>query len=117
MQKYVCMQCARGTWRQVFICLRPPHLLGFCLGLESNFVGSESGQIHSACITHVYALRTTPPPPRYTFYTVTPGPSNLAKAEVDTGSLADVHDLPVRAQHEDESVQGLQQVRPQLLHM
>jgi hypothetical protein len=46
-----------------------------------------------------------------------PAPSYLAKAEVDTGSLADVHDLPVRAQHEDKSVQGLQQVRPQLLNI
>ncbi len=25
----------------------PPSLLGSCLGLSSNFVGSESGQIHS----------------------------------------------------------------------
>jgi hypothetical protein len=28
----------------VFICLRPPPLLGFCLGWSSNFIGSESGQ-------------------------------------------------------------------------
>ncbi len=35
------------TLRQVFICLRPPPLLGFCLGLSSNFVGSEYGQIQS----------------------------------------------------------------------
>jgi hypothetical protein len=32
---------------QVFICLRPSPLLGFCLGWSSNFVGSESGQILS----------------------------------------------------------------------
>jgi hypothetical protein len=34
-----------GTLLQVFICLRPPTLLGFCLGWSSNFVGFESGQI------------------------------------------------------------------------
>ncbi len=28
----------------MFICLRPPPLLGFCLRWYSNFVGSESGQ-------------------------------------------------------------------------
>jgi hypothetical protein len=33
--------------RQVFVCLRPPPLLGFCLGWSSNFVGSESGKIQS----------------------------------------------------------------------
>jgi hypothetical protein len=37
----------KGTLRQVLICLRPPPLLGFCLGWSSNFIGSESGQIHS----------------------------------------------------------------------
>jgi hypothetical protein len=31
----------------VFICLRPPPILGFCLGWSSNFVGSESGQKQS----------------------------------------------------------------------
>jgi hypothetical protein len=31
----------------VFICLRPPPLLCFCLGWSSSFVGSESGQIQS----------------------------------------------------------------------
>ncbi len=36
-----------GTLQQVFICLRPPTLLGLCLGWSSNFVGSESGQIQS----------------------------------------------------------------------
>ena len=34
---------------------------------------------------------------------------------MDTGCLADVHDLPVRGEHEDEPVQSLQQVRAQLL--
>ncbi len=37
----------KGTLWQVFICERPPPLLGFCLALSSNFVGSESGQIQS----------------------------------------------------------------------
>jgi hypothetical protein len=37
----------KGTLRQMFICLRPPPLLGFCLGRCSNFVGSESGQKQS----------------------------------------------------------------------
>jgi hypothetical protein len=31
----------------VFICLRQPPLLGFCVGLSSNFVGFESGQIQN----------------------------------------------------------------------
>jgi hypothetical protein len=35
------------TLRQVFICLRSPPLLGFSLGWQSNFEGSESGQIQS----------------------------------------------------------------------
>ncbi len=37
------MTC-KGTLRQVFICLRPPPLRGFCLGWSNNFVGSESAQ-------------------------------------------------------------------------
>ncbi len=37
----------KGTLRQVFICLRPPPLLGLCLGWSCNFAGSESGQIQS----------------------------------------------------------------------
>ena len=39
----------------------------------------------------------------------------LAESQVDAGRLADVHDLPVRAEHEDEPVQGLEQVGAQLL--
>ncbi len=35
------------TLRQVFIWLRPPPLLGYCLGWPSNFVVSESSQIQS----------------------------------------------------------------------
>jgi hypothetical protein len=34
-------------FRQVLICLRPPPLLGVCLGWCRNFVGSESGQKQS----------------------------------------------------------------------
>jgi hypothetical protein len=37
----------KGTLWQVFICLNPPPLLGFCLGWCINFVGSESGQKQS----------------------------------------------------------------------
>ncbi len=37
---------SKGTWRQVFICLRPHPLLGFCLCWLSNFLDSESGQMH-----------------------------------------------------------------------
>ncbi len=37
----------KGTLRQVLICLRPPPLLGFCLGWSSNFAGSEYGQMQS----------------------------------------------------------------------
>ncbi len=38
------MSC-KGTLRQVFISLRTPPPLGFCLGWSSKFVGSESGLI------------------------------------------------------------------------
>jgi hypothetical protein len=38
---------SKGNLRQVFICLKPPPLLGFRLGWLSNFEGSESGQIYS----------------------------------------------------------------------
>jgi hypothetical protein len=37
LKKFSC----KGTLRQLFICLRPPSLLGFCLRWSSNFVGSE----------------------------------------------------------------------------
>jgi hypothetical protein len=43
------LTCKR-TLRQVFICLRPPPLLGSCLGWSSNFVGSEAGQIQSVIL-------------------------------------------------------------------
>ena len=32
----------KGTLRQVFICLRSPPLLGYCLGWCSNIVGSDT---------------------------------------------------------------------------
>jgi len=41
LKKFTC----KGTLQQVFICLGPPPLPGFCLGWSSNFVRSESGQI------------------------------------------------------------------------
>jgi hypothetical protein len=46
--------------RQVFICLRPPPLLGFCLGCPKNCVGPESGQIKSV---KEYGLQKDPTPP------------------------------------------------------
>jgi hypothetical protein len=36
----------KGTLRQMFICLRPPPLLRFCLGWSRNFVGSESSLVY-----------------------------------------------------------------------
>ncbi len=59
----------KGTLRQVFICLRPPPLLGFCLGRFSNFVDSESGQIKSVkLLQNMVSNRTRhpPPPPSHT---------------------------------------------------
>jgi hypothetical protein len=60
---------------QVFICLRPPPLQGFCLGWSSIFVGSESGQKQSVKLLQNMASNTTqypPPPPSHTLsvYTV-----------------------------------------------
>jgi hypothetical protein len=56
----------KGTLRQVFICLRPPPLLGFCLGWSSNFVCSQSGQIQSVTI-----LQNPVPSPLHTAYVYT----------------------------------------------
>jgi hypothetical protein len=59
----------KGTLRQVFICLRPPPLLGFSLGRQINFVGSESGQMviyiafNSSRMWSSTQLNTPPPPP------------------------------------------------------
>jgi hypothetical protein len=40
--RYLKKLTCKGTLRQMFICLRPPPLLGFCLGWSTNFVGSKS---------------------------------------------------------------------------
>ncbi len=59
----------KGTLRQMFICLRPPPLLDFCLGWSSNFVGSESGQIQSVnLLQNMVSNRTqhSPPPSSHT---------------------------------------------------
>ncbi len=54
---------------QVFICLRPPPPLGFCLRSSSNFVGSESGQKQSIKPPAEYMVsihsstQLNPPPP------------------------------------------------------
>jgi hypothetical protein len=52
----------KETLRQVFICLKHPSLLGYCLGWSSNFVGSKSGQIRSVKLLQ-YMDSTHPPPP------------------------------------------------------
>jgi hypothetical protein len=52
----------KGTLRQVLICLRPPPLLGFCLGWFSNFLGSESGQILSVKLLQNMVSNRTPYP-------------------------------------------------------
>ncbi len=47
---------SKGTWQQVFRYLSiwgPPPLLVFCLGWWINFVGSESGQIHSILLLYM----------------------------------------------------------------
>ncbi len=60
LKKLTCI----GTSRQVFICLRPPPLLGYCLGWSINFVGSESGQIQSVkLLQNVVSNRTQYPLP------------------------------------------------------
>jgi hypothetical protein len=53
----------KGSLKQVFICLRPPLLLGFCFGWSSNFVGSESGQIQSIKLLQKIVSNRTPYPP------------------------------------------------------
>jgi hypothetical protein len=81
LKKFTC----KGALRQVFIYLRPPPLLGFCLGWSSNFVGSESGKMqnvellqdivsqHSSCST------PPPPPPSHTLYVYTVRYSDTGK--------------------------------------
>jgi hypothetical protein len=48
---------------QVFICQRPPPLLGFCLGSSSNFVNYESGQIQSVKLMQFMVSNKTRHPP------------------------------------------------------
>ncbi len=61
LTKFTC----KVTLRQMFICLRPPPLLDYCLGKSSNFVGPESGQIHSVKLLKKYDFQedSTPPTP------------------------------------------------------
>jgi hypothetical protein len=56
----------KGTWRQVFICPRPP-------GVVKQFCRFRIWST-TQCITTVYALHTTrsPPPSRYTLYKYIP---------------------------------------------
>jgi hypothetical protein len=51
-----------------FYLTEAPTLLGFCLGYSCNFVGSESGQIHSVKLLQNMVPNTlnTPPPPSHT---------------------------------------------------
>jgi hypothetical protein len=57
------MVTCKGTLQQMFICVRPPPLLGFSLGLSNNFVGSESGQIQSVKLQQNMVSTPPPPPP------------------------------------------------------
>ncbi len=52
LKKFTCI----GTLRQVFICLRHPTLLGYCLGWSSNFVGVQ-------LLQNMAQQDSTPPPP------------------------------------------------------
>jgi hypothetical protein len=62
------------TLRELFICLRPPPLLGFCLGmgkyLHFNFVGSEFGHRQSVEVVQYMVSRTIPPGPHTVYCTV-----------------------------------------------
>jgi hypothetical protein len=74
--RYLKIYTCKGTLRQVFICLRPTPLLGFCLGWSGNFVGSESGQFHSVkLLQNMVSNRTQhlPPPPSHTVCTLSQG--------------------------------------------
>jgi hypothetical protein len=59
LKKFNCI----GTLRQMLICLRPPTLLGYCLGWSSNFVVSESGQIQSVKLLQNMVQQDSNPPP------------------------------------------------------
>ncbi len=62
---------SEGTLRQVFICLRPPPLIGFCLGWSSSIVGSESGKILNVKILqNMVSNRTLCPNLRHYTHTV-----------------------------------------------
>jgi hypothetical protein len=52
-----------GTLPLELICLRPPPLLGFCLGWCSNFVDSESGQKQSVKLLQNMVSNTAQHPP------------------------------------------------------
>ncbi len=55
--------------RQLFICLRPPHLLCFSLGWSSNIAGSVSGRIQSLKLLQNMVSKQNPiSPPLYTIY-------------------------------------------------
>jgi hypothetical protein len=60
--RYLNKLTSKGTLWQVFICLRPPPLLGFCLGWCSNFVGSEFGQNQSTKLLQNMVYNTTQHP-------------------------------------------------------
>jgi hypothetical protein len=55
----------KGTLREMFICLRPPTLLYFCLGWSRNFVGSETGQTQSVKLLQNMVTNITPFPPSF----------------------------------------------------
>jgi hypothetical protein len=55
LKKLIC----KGTLRQVFICMRPPPLLGFWLGRQGNFVFSESGRLQSVKLLQNMVSNTT----------------------------------------------------------
>jgi hypothetical protein len=50
--RYLIKLTCKGTLQQVFICLKPPPILCFCLEWKSNFVGYISGQIQSVKLQH-----------------------------------------------------------------
>jgi hypothetical protein len=56
-KKFTC----KGTLRLLllFICLRSPPLLGFCLGWSGNFEGSASGQFQSVKLMHNTIKKTS----------------------------------------------------------
>ncbi len=60
--RYLNKLTCKGTLRQVFICLGPAPLLGFCLGRKSNIVGSECGQKQSVKLLQNMVSNTTQHP-------------------------------------------------------